>query len=83
MFRKTGRRIKKMTKAAIGTVHQGRQKWGDVANWATMKQYSSKYTAGYSSARVDAEQTAEGVSAEPEDERIYLFLFGEHYSSAS
>ncbi len=77
MFRKTGRRIKKMTEGGYREQFiKADKKWGDVANWTTMKQYSSKYTAGYFLGAVDAEQTIAGISSKPEDERIYLFLFG-------
>ncbi|MDN3721468.1 ABC transporter permease [Roseibium salinum] len=41
-----------------------------------IKQFSSDYTAGYFLNAFDAERTAEGVELKPENERIYLYLFG-------
>ncbi len=77
LFRKTGRRINKMEEGNYKEQFlKVDKKWGDVAYWRVIKQYGPRYTAGYFLNAVDAENTAEGVQFRPEDEQIYLFLFG-------
>jgi len=75
LFRKTGRRVKRMEdadyKAQFIKVHKG---WGEVKNWATIKQFSPTYTDGYFLAAFDAQRDSDGVSMKVEDERIYLKL---------
>lgn len=75
LFRKTGRRVKKMEdadyKSQFIKVHKG---WGEVRNWATIKQFSPTYTDGYFLAAFDAQRDSDGVSMKAEDERIYLKL---------
>lgn len=49
--------------------------WLKVENWQAIKRLSPAITDGYFLAAVDAERTAEGVQAKPENEQIYLTLF--------
>ncbi len=77
LFRKTGRRVKRMdegnyTKQFIAVDKD----WGTPKTWQVIKQFSSPITAGYFLAAVDAERTPEdGLGFKESDERIYLFLF--------
>ncbi len=76
MFRKTGRRVKKMKDENFKEQFiKVDKKWGDIEYWRTIKQFGPRYTGGYFLNALDAESTAGGVSFKPEDERIYLFLF--------
>ncbi len=77
LFRKTGRRVKRFEEGDYTAQFlKADKKWGDVGVWQTIKQFSSPMTAGYFLAAADAQRTADGVQFKPEDERIYLFLFG-------
>ena len=75
LFRKTGRKVKKLKEGDYREqfikIHKG---WGDVAVWETIKRLSGKYTTSYFLSSVDAEATEDGVRMKPENERIYLFL---------
>jgi len=78
LFRKTGRRIKRMDE--VGPFKEqfleADDKWGDVETWQVLKQLSPRITGGYFLSAVDAEQTPEGIRMKPDEDRIYLFLFG-------
>jgi len=50
--------------------------WGDPEKWAVIKTFSPRYTSGYFLSAADAQLTPDGIELKPEDERIYLFLFG-------
>ena len=50
--------------------------WGDIDVWRTIKVYSPKYTPGYFLNAVDLEKSYEGVQQRPENQQIYLKLFG-------
>jgi putative spermidine/putrescine transport system permease protein len=75
LFRKSGRKVKKLTEGNYREqfldIHKG---WGDVAIWQTIKRLSSRYTSSYFLSSVDAEATEDGIKMKPDDERIYLFL---------
>ena len=75
LFRKTGRKVKKLKEGNYREqfleIHKG---WGDVGNWETIKRLSGKYTASYFLSSVDAKSGADGVEMKPDDEQIYLFL---------
>ncbi len=77
MFRKSGRKVKNLEEPPYREqfieIHEG---WGTVENWATIKQFSSKYTDGYFLSAIDRERTEQGIAEKPEKEQIYLFLFG-------
>ncbi len=49
--------------------------WGDPQLWATIKTFSSPYTAGYYLSAIDMKLTPTGIERESEDRRIYLLLF--------
>ncbi|MEX5726918.1 putative spermidine/putrescine transport system permease protein [Rhodovulum iodosum] len=49
--------------------------WADPDVWATIQAFAPDYTAGYFLASVDLQKTPDGVSAQPEDQRIYMLLF--------
>jgi len=78
LFRKTGRGIKRMDEA--GPYKEQfidlDKDWGNVETWQVLKRFSPRYTAGYFLNAFDAQQTANGIELKPEDERIYMFLFG-------
>ncbi|QDG74833.1 ABC transporter permease [Labrenzia sp. PHM005] len=78
LFRKTGRRIKRMDEAGpfMEQFVKADKKWGQVGTWQVLKQFSPRYTDGYFLNSVDAHRTAEGIELKPADERIYMFLFG-------
>jgi len=77
VFRTTGRRIKRMEEGNYKEQFlKADDDWGDIEVWRVIKRYSPTYTPGYFLNAMDAEQTAEGFQMKPENERIYLFLFG-------
>ncbi|MEP4033512.1 ABC transporter permease subunit [Roseibium polysiphoniae] len=77
LFRKTGRRVKQMTEPPYKEQFlKADKKWGQVDTWQTLKQFSPRYTDGYFLSSLDAERTSEGLQMKPEDEQIYLLLFG-------
>ncbi|WP_071674111.1 ABC transporter permease [Nioella nitratireducens] len=49
--------------------------WLDPTVMETIKVYSPSYTPGYFLTAIDMQLTADGVSAQPEDRRIYVTLF--------
>jgi putative spermidine/putrescine transport system permease protein len=75
LFRKTGRKVKKLEEGDYREqfikIHKN---WGDVDVWQTIKRLSGTYTTSYFLSSVDAEATEDGIRMKPEDERIYLFL---------
>ena len=77
LFRKTGRRLKKMEAGNIKAQFIAIDKdWASVENWAVLQRFSPAYTDGYYLSAVDAQRTREGIRAKPESEQIYLMLFG-------
>ena len=75
LFRKSGRRIKKMKDGNYKEQFLKMDKnWGKLFVWETIHRFSGPYTSGYFLSSVDAEKTSEGVSLKPEDERLYLYL---------
>ncbi|WP_417674389.1 ABC transporter permease subunit [Roseibium sp.] len=77
LFRKTGRRVKRMDDGNYKEQFIKIDKdWGTLETWQTLKQFSPRYTDGYFLAAVDAERTADGLQMKPEKEQVYLFLFG-------
>ncbi|WP_172292760.1 ABC transporter permease [Pseudoruegeria sp. HB172150] len=49
--------------------------WADPEIWGTIQAFSPNYTPGYFLNSVDLQMTADGISAQPENQRIYLLLF--------
>ncbi|WP_223475971.1 ABC transporter permease [Oricola indica] len=76
LFRKTGRRVKRMDEGDYTAQFiEADEDWGDLETWRVIKRFSPPYTPGYFLNAVDAEQTSEGLQLKPENERIYLTLF--------
>ncbi|MEO1115289.1 MAG: ABC transporter permease [Pseudomonadota bacterium] len=78
LFRKTGRRIKRMDEGGPfkDQFLDADKKWGDVATWQVLQQFSPRYTDGYFLNAFDAKRGPEGIEMKPEDQQIYMFLFG-------
>lgn len=76
LFRKTGRPATKMQPPYKEAFIKVDKDWGAVQTWSVIKQASPAYTDGYFLNAVDAHRTADGIEMVPENERIYLFLFG-------
>jgi len=77
LFRRSGRKVKRMEEGNYRDQFLDISKdWGDVGVWQTIKQFSGDYTPGYFLNALDAEGTSEGVQFKPQDDRIYLYLFG-------
>ncbi|WP_170412639.1 ABC transporter permease [Ruegeria atlantica] len=80
MFRKSGRKIKRLDpeadapfKEKLIEIHDG---WGDVDTWRVIKTHAVPITNGYFLNAVDMRRTPEGAQAQPEDKRILIKLFG-------
>lgn len=78
LFRKTGRRVNRMDEAAPFKEQfiDADDKWGDVGTWQVLRQFAPPYTDGYFLSAFDAQRTSDGIEMKPEDERIYMLLFG-------
>ncbi|SUB00884.1 Spermidine/putrescine transport system permease protein PotB [Pannonibacter phragmitetus] len=77
LMRKSGRLVERLEGADIkGQMIAAEKDWGRLDIWTTLKQYSGAYTPGYFLAAVDAKKGAEGIERLPENERIYIMLFG-------
>ncbi len=78
LFRKTGRGIKRMDEAGPfkDQFIKADKDWGNVETWQVLQRFSPRYTGGYFLNAFDAHKTANGIEMRPEDERIYMFLFG-------
>jgi len=77
LFRKTGRRIKRMDEGGPfkDQFLDADKKWGQVETWQVLKRFSPTITDGYFLNSFDAHRTADGIELKPADERIYMFLF--------
>ncbi|MCV6593500.1 MAG: ABC transporter permease [Silicimonas sp.] len=80
MFRKSGRKIKKLDPVAdapfkdkLIDIHDG---WGEARTWAVIKTHSVAITNGYFLNAVDMQRTPEGAASQPESKQILLTLFG-------
>jgi len=49
--------------------------WVEMPIWETMEAFSDPYTAGYFLAAVDLQLTPDGITAQPENQRVYILLF--------
>ena len=75
LFRKSGRRIKRMQEGNYKEQFIKIDKdWGKTIVWETIQRFSGNYTKGYFLASVDAKETVDGISMKPEGERIYLYM---------
>ena len=77
LFRKSGRRAKRITEAPFkDQVIAIDQRWADLATWQLIHQESSKVTESYFLSAVDLQVDYKGeISWKSEERRIYLFLF--------
>jgi len=78
LFRKTGRKVKRLD-TEIPFKEQFleiEEDWDDPEVWTTIKANSSRFTAGYFLNAVDLQLGPDGVEQRPENERIYVKLFG-------
>ena len=50
--------------------------WASADIWGTIKAFSSPYTAGYFLSSVDLQLTPAGIEKQPENQQIYMLLFG-------
>ncbi|MEM1074872.1 MAG: ABC transporter permease [Pseudomonadota bacterium] len=50
--------------------------WHDIAVWRTIQTYSPDFTSGYFLNAVDMQKTPDGPAMRPDNERIYIKLFG-------
>ncbi len=77
LFRKSGRRAKRITEAPFkDQVLAIDQRWADLATWQLIHQESSKVTESYFLSAVDLRVDYKGeISWKAEERRIYLFLF--------
>lgn len=79
LFRKSGRKIKRMDPATDGPFKEQLikvdKKWGEVETWAVIKAHSVKITNGYFLNAVDMQRTPDGAAPQPEDKRILIKLF--------
>ncbi len=76
IFRKSGRPVADLQppyKDGFIKIDDG---WGDIETWVVIKRASPAYTAGYFLAAADLEQTSQGIQRVPENERLYIMLFG-------
>ena len=79
LFRKAGRTVRNIEPGSPDIKAQlieSDKDWGNLDTWAILKMYSPAYTPGYFLNAVDAEMGPDGIGMKPENERIYLFLFG-------
>ena len=77
LFRKTGRRAKRITGPYREAMIKLDKRWGDPDVWRLIQRESGAYTASYYLAAVDMRFTADGSIARQDEERqIYLRLFG-------
>ncbi|WP_299684772.1 ABC transporter permease [uncultured Tateyamaria sp.] len=51
-------------------------KWGAPQIWETLTLYAPKYTPGYFLNSLDYQKTPDGIEKRPENEQIYITLFG-------
>ncbi|MGI9229944.1 MAG: ABC transporter permease [Gammaproteobacteria bacterium] len=79
LFRKSGRKIKRLDPATDGPfrdkIIKMDKRWGEIETWATIQTYSTRLTDGYFLNAVDLQRTPEGIQAQPESKRIMLKLF--------
>ena len=50
--------------------------WASAEIWGTIKAFSSPYTSGYFLSSVDLQVTPAGIEQQPENQQIYMLLFG-------
>ncbi len=80
LFRKSGRRVKRMDLDSGESIKDAfigiDRKWGEPEIWTTIQTYAPAYTNGYFLNAVDMQKGPDGPEARPENQQIYLMLFG-------
>jgi len=80
LFRTSARKIKQMKtgpyREKLTSINIVGKRWADVATWRLIKRESDPVTASYFLSALDSKFDAKGdVVAQPEERRIYKFLF--------
>ena len=78
LFRKAGRKVKKIKKPPYKeALIKSDKRWGQIYTWQVIKQFSAEYTDGYYLAALDFKRnpTTGKVESLPGKESIYLKLF--------
>ena len=78
LFRKAGRKVKKIKKPPYKeALIKSDKRWGEIYTWQLIKQFSTEYTDGYYLAALDFKRnpTTGKVESLPGKESIYLKLF--------
>jgi len=80
LFRKTGRKLQRFDPEKLKTTYTDHilsidKKWKHIEKWQLIKRESSKYTASYYYAALDAQMTASGLAFKDDNKQIYLTLF--------
>jgi putative spermidine/putrescine transport system permease protein len=76
LFRRTGREAENAEGDPRAFLIGVDDAWGEVGPWATIRQFSGPYTAGYFLAALDLDRDAAGrIVQAGEGDRIYLMLF--------
>ncbi|WP_243611682.1 ABC transporter permease [Shimia aestuarii] len=80
LFRKSGRKVKRWDLAEDAPFKEKfidiDKDWGDIEVWRTLQTYSPKLTNGYFLNSVDMQKGVDGPEARPENQQIYMTLFG-------
>ena len=81
LFRKSARRLRRLNLEEVPSFQEALigidKKWGQIAYWQVLKQESQPQTPAYYLAAFDAQKNERGdIVLKPEDERIYIKLFG-------
>ena len=81
LFRKMGRKVRRLEDGPLKAQFiDADRRWGDPSYWKAIKQYSGRFTDGYFLNALDAQRLADGdVELKPENDRIYLYLFGKTF----
>ncbi|MCW8842651.1 MAG: ABC transporter permease [Rhodobacteraceae bacterium] len=80
LFRKSGRKVKRWDLVEDAPFKEKfidiDKDWGDIEVWRTIQTYSPKLTNGYFLNSVDMQKGVDGAEARPENQQIYITLFG-------
>ena len=78
LFRKAGRKVKKIKKPPYKeALIKSDKRWGEIKTWQVIKQFSTEYTDGYYLAALDFKRnpTTGNIESLPKKDSIYLKLF--------
>lgn len=78
LFRGSARKVKRLKEGPYKeAMIKIKKQWGDVDTWRLIKRESGTLTPSYYLAAMDMQITPDGsIAKQPEERRIYLFLFG-------